>query len=60
MREPFVSPAAVGEHIGKPVSWIYNNAERLGIPRYRLGKQLRFRLSEVDAWLAQQSEGTAA
>jgi len=54
MSESWVGTEQVAEHLGKPVSWLYQNAERLGIPRRRLGNHLRFRLSEVDAWLSEQ------
>lgn len=50
-REPFVTADVAANHLGKPVSWLYNNAERSGIPRYRIGNQWRYRLSEVDAWM---------
>jgi len=49
-REPWVTTEDVARHLGKPVSWIYNNAHRLGIPRVKIGNQLRYRLSEVDDW----------
>lgn len=49
--EPFVDTAAVAEFLGKPRSWIHNNAARLGIPRRRVGNHWRFRLSEVAAWV---------
>ena len=49
--EPFVGTEEVAAFLGKPPSWIYNRAERLGIPRYRVGLQYRFRLSEVAAWV---------
>lgn len=49
--EPFVGTDDVAELIGKPTSWVHNNAGRLGIPRYRLGKQYRYLLSEVREWM---------
>ena len=50
-RERFVTVEETAEYLGKPPSWIYNNAERLRLPRYRVGNQWRFRLSEVDEWV---------
>jgi len=44
----------MAEHIGKPMSWLHQNADRLGIPRTRLGNHYRYRLSDVDKWLAGQ------
>ena len=37
------------------MTWIYNNAEKHGLPRHRLGSQYRDRLSEVAAWMKRQS-----
>jgi excisionase family DNA binding protein len=50
-REPWITTAEVSAYLGKPESWIHNNAERVGLPRRRLGNQYRYRLSEIDAWL---------
>jgi hypothetical protein len=52
--EPFVTSEQVAEFLGKPVSWIHNNAGRLGIPRARLGNHWRYRLSDVSDWLERQ------
>lgn len=49
--EPFVTTEQVADFLGKPRSWVYNNAARLGIPRHALGRQWRFRLSEVAEWV---------
>ncbi|WP_456825326.1 helix-turn-helix domain-containing protein [Cellulomonas sp. P5_E12] len=50
-HEPFVTAEDVAAYLDKPVSWIYNNAERQGMPRYRIGNQWRYRLSELDEWM---------
>lgn len=55
MPETWVTTEDVAAHLGKPVSWIHQNAERIGLPRRRLGNHFRYRLSQVDAWLAEQS-----
>lgn len=52
--ESFVSTAEVAEFLNKPESWVYANAGPLGLPRYRLGNQWRYRLSEVADWMAAQ------
>jgi excisionase family DNA binding protein len=49
--ERFVSTEEAAELLGKPVSWLRNNAGPLGIPRYHLGNHWRFRLSEVAEWV---------
>lgn len=52
--EPFVGTKEAAEFLGKPRSWLFNNAERLGVPRYQIGNQWRYRLSEVAAWVESQ------
>jgi hypothetical protein len=52
--EKFVGTEAVADFLEKPVSWLHNNAAPRGIPRYRVGNQWRFRLSEVAAWVQRQ------
>ncbi|MER7071021.1 helix-turn-helix domain-containing protein [Terrabacter sp. NPDC000476] len=51
--EAFVTTEEVANFLGKPSSWLYNNAHKLHVPRYRVGTQLRYRLSEVAAWVEQ-------
>jgi predicted DNA-binding transcriptional regulator AlpA len=57
--EPWVTTRDVAEHLGKPVSWVYG-AQRLGIPRVKIGNQLRYRLSRIDEWIEslQRDPGT--
>lgn len=43
-----------GKHLGRPPSWIYDNHKRLGIPAFKVGSRLGFRLSELDNWLEEQ------
>ncbi len=52
--EPWVTTDVAATHLGKPPSWLHNNADRLNIPRRRLGNQYRYRLSQLDAWLEGQ------
>ncbi|MGH7342843.1 MAG: helix-turn-helix domain-containing protein [Candidatus Rokuibacteriota bacterium] len=42
---------------GTPRSWWYAAAEDHKIPSYRVGKYRRFRVSEIEAWLAAQRQG---
>jgi excisionase family DNA binding protein len=49
--EPFADIDEVADFLRKKKSWIYSNAARTGLPRYRVGNQWRFRLSEVAAWV---------
>jgi excisionase family DNA binding protein len=49
--ESLVGTDEVATYLGKPRSWLYNNATRAGIPRYKVGNEYRYRLSEVAAWV---------
>lgn len=53
--EAFCSTKQVADFLGKPVSWVHNNAARTGLPRYRIGNQWRYRLSEVARWVERTS-----
>lgn len=55
--EHYVKVEDLEAHLGKSRRWIYANAERLDIPRYRIGNHLRFKLSEVDHWMRDVQEG---
>lgn len=49
--ERYATTEEVADFLNKPVTWVYNNAARHDIPRYRVGNQWRYRLSEVAAWV---------
>lgn len=67
-REALMTVAEVSEYLACSVSMVRRLAQRSEIPYYRLGRLLRFRRSDVDAWLqarhevsaTSQSRGTAA
>jgi excisionase family DNA binding protein len=40
-----------------PLSWIYSQTAAGTMPHYKVGKYLRFRRSEVRAWLEQHRRG---
>lgn len=52
--EAYVPHSVAAAFLGKPVSWLYENAESLGIPRYKVVNQWRYRLSEMAAWMETQ------
>jgi excisionase family DNA binding protein len=61
VRRPLASTKEVAEYLGVPVktihTWRYNKTG----PRFiKVGKHLKARWSDVDAWLDQQAEGKAA
>jgi excisionase family DNA binding protein len=43
-----------GIYLGKSPTYVRNNYSRLGIKAYKVGTQLRFRKSDLDAWLESQ------
>jgi excisionase family DNA binding protein len=53
--EPYVSVPVVAELLGVPASWVYERTARGEIPYRRVGRYLRFRISEIEAWLEQQT-----
>ena len=52
--ERWISTAEAAAHLGKPTSWLYQQARPLQMPYVRLGQQLRWRVSTLDAWLEGQ------
>ncbi|MGW2770962.1 helix-turn-helix domain-containing protein [Streptomyces sp. NPDC001275] len=48
----------MSEYLNVSASWIYKNAARSGLTPYRFGNganaKIRFKLSEVEAWVKQQ------
>jgi len=52
--EPLLNAKQVAALLGVPLSWVYDNVGRL--PVLRVGKSLRFRASEIEAWLERQRE----
>jgi excisionase family DNA binding protein len=54
LNDPLLSSSELAAYLGVPVKWIYANKHLL--PALRLGRELRFRASEVDAWLEDQRE----
>jgi excisionase family DNA binding protein len=54
--EPWVSTETAAQYINKSPEWLSRNASRYGIPFRRLGRQLRFKISQIEGWLDQQLE----
>jgi excisionase family DNA binding protein len=57
MAERYVNIKDVESFTGLPRSWIYAKAAAGEIPHLKVGKYLRFRLTEVEAWLAEHRRG---
>lgn len=51
--EPLVDARTAATHLNLPCYYLTNQAKRkaLKVPHYRIGRLLRFRISELDTWL---------
>lgn len=49
--ERWVGVEDVATHLGVGKDSVYRWAESKGLPAHRVGRLLRFKLSEVDAWV---------
>ncbi len=57
MAETLLSPLEVAQQLMVPIGTLYNWRTAGKAPRaYRVGKHLRFRQSDVDAWLEQRAD----
>lgn len=61
--KPLLTVADLAVYLGTPKSWIYENLAGAQpntpvIPFVRVGREYRFRQSEVDAWLEAKRGGT--
>lgn len=56
-EDRLVSPAELGDYLGVPVQTIYQWRHRGGgPPGYRVGRHVRYRWSDVQGWLADQTD----
>ncbi len=59
MTSTLLTADEVSEYLGVPKATIYSWSSRgLGPRRYKVGKYLRYRRSDVDAWVDQQAAPT--
>ena len=56
--EPFVDAREAAYTMNLPMYYLTNAAQRkrMGIPHYRIGRMIRFKLSELETWLSARSE----
>ena len=57
--DELMTVAEIAGFLKVPVSWVYERTRRRGIdklPHVRLGKYLRFSLSEIRTWLEKRRE----
>jgi excisionase family DNA binding protein len=53
-EDPLLTVAEAAAYLSVEPSWLYDCWKPLGIPAIKLGRQLRFRRSALDAWLDRQ------
>lgn len=46
-----MTPEELAEYLGMTPRWIFRNHQTLGIPAFQIGRTLRFRREDVEAWL---------
>jgi len=57
--EPLMDVAELATYLGIPISTVYDwRVHGKGPTAYRFGKHLKFAISDVRAWIAQQREPT--
>ena len=57
MSDPMLDADQAAELLGISREWIYKMARRGELPYYRLGRAMRFRRSELDAFLEEARRG---
>ena len=51
-HEALISPPQLADYLGVPLSTLYNwRSRRIGPPAYRIGRHVRFRRQDIEAWL---------
>lgn len=56
MLDNLMTVQDVAAYLGVPVATVYQwNSRDVGPPRYRIGKYVRYRLTDVDAWIDRQA-----
>ena len=55
-NEQWVCSKKASQHLGCTVEWLIANLHRWQIPHVKLGRQYRFRINELDAWVNQRAD----
>ena len=58
--EKWVTSKVAADHLGKDSYWLTSNVGRLRIPHTRLGREYRFKLSDLDNWMLENSTPAVA
>lgn len=57
--EPLLTPEEVATFLRKSRSWVYQAAADKKLPSTRVGRDLRFKRSELESWLNANTSSTA-
>jgi excisionase family DNA binding protein len=60
LGERLMTPEETALYLGYKVGTVYNKANRDELPYVKLGHALRFRRSELDAWVKKQDSAARA
>ena len=56
MGSDFLNIQDLSQYLGIKPSTLYSMVERKMIPHYKVGRMVRFKLSEIDQWMAGKKE----
>jgi excisionase family DNA binding protein len=54
LNEHLMTTEEVALFLGKSPAWVRTAISVLGIPFYKVGKQYRFKIQEIEEWLRKQ------
>jgi excisionase family DNA binding protein len=58
--ERLLSPGELAEQLGMSLGWVRDHWQAGDLPGYRVGRCVRFRASEVEAWLNDRRRGPSS
>ena len=57
-QERLITTQEASSLLGKNSAWLRANRADLGIPAYKVGKQYRFKKTEIFSWLEKNATGS--
>jgi excisionase family DNA binding protein len=54
--ERWMRTEEAADYLSVSIGFLYNQATAIGIPRVKLGKGYRYRMSDLDAWMLGTSD----
>lgn len=58
--EALISIGEMSEAFGMTASFIRKAVKQYGLPYYKIGRMLKFRVSEIEVWLIERHKGKAS